>query len=88
MASLILANLPKSRVILVNLTKTLLVDLAFVYKAFPDLGIALVRDSGEMTEAINRTDIRVIAVKADHARMYMVSVRRAPKRSLSQPDGT
>jgi len=67
MAALILDTLPQSQVILVNLTKTLLVDLAFTHKALPDLGIALVGDAGEMREALTRSDIRVIAVKADHA---------------------
>ena len=69
MASLILANLPHSRVILVNLTKTLLVDLAFTFKAFPEAGIALVQDADDMAEAMQRTDIRVIAVGADNARL-------------------
>lgn len=69
MTSLVLANLPLSRVILVNLTKTLLVDLAFVFKAFPEAGIALVRNAGEMNEAMARDDIRIIAVGADDAEL-------------------
>jgi len=67
MTTLILANLPKSRVILLNLTKTLLVDLAFTFRAFPEAGIALVGNADEMDEALVRSDIRVIALKADHA---------------------
>lgn len=67
MTSLLLANLPLSRVVLVNLTKTLLVDLAFAFNAFPKAGIALVRNAGEMDEAMARTDIRVIAIGADDA---------------------
>ena len=69
MTALILASLPKSRVILVNLTKTLLVDLAFIHKAFPNTGIALIRDAEEMTEALARTDIRVMAIRADNAQL-------------------
>ncbi len=67
MASLILAAKPKNRVILVNLTKTLLIDLAFTHKAFPEVCIALVRDHEEMAEALGRTDIRVFALSADNA---------------------
>lgn len=67
MASLVLATLPQSRVILVNLTKTLLVDLAFSYRAFPDAGIAFVKNAAEMDEAMSRHDIRVIGLSADSA---------------------
>jgi len=67
MASLILACLPKGRVVLVNLTQALLVDMAFAFKAFPSAGMALIRDAEEMDEAIRRTDIRVLAVGADLA---------------------
>jgi len=67
MASLLLACLPKSRVILVNLTKALLVDMAFAFKAFPGAGMALVRDAEELDEAMGRTDIRVLALGADLA---------------------
>jgi len=67
MASLLLACLPNSRVILVNLTKALLVDMAFVFKAFPGAGMALVRDGGDFDEAMRRTDIRVFAVRANSA---------------------
>lgn len=69
MTCLLLACLPKCRVVLVNLTKSLLIDLAYAYKTFPDAGIALVRDQGEMDEALARRDIRVIAVGADQARL-------------------
>jgi len=67
MASLILACLPTSRVILVNLTKALLVDMAFAFKVLPGAGMALVRDGREMDEAMRRTDVRVFAVGADSA---------------------
>jgi len=69
MASLILAALPQSRVILVNLTKTLLVDLAFVFRVLPNAGVALVRDGAEMDEALNRHDIRIIALGADKSEL-------------------
>jgi hypothetical protein len=67
MAALILAHLPESRVVLVNLTKTLLVDLAFLHRAMPEAGIALVRDAGEMQVALKRPELRVIALGADLA---------------------
>jgi hypothetical protein len=69
MASLILACLPNSRLILVNLAKTLLIDMAFAFKALPGAGMALVRDAGEMGEAMARSDIRVLAVGADSAQL-------------------
>lgn len=67
MTSLILACLPQSRVIMVNLTKTLLVDMAFVCRAFPEMGMALVRDANEMNEAMAHPDIRIMAVGADYS---------------------
>jgi hypothetical protein len=50
---------------MVNLTKTLLVDMDFVYRAFPEMGMALVHDTNKMNEAMTRPDIRVMAVGAD-----------------------
>ncbi len=69
MSSLLLASVPGSRVILVNLSKTLLLDLAFLRKAFPDENIALAQNDEEMAEATARQDIRIIAVRADDAHL-------------------
>lgn len=69
MSSLLLAFVSHSRVILVNLTKTLLLDLVFLRKAFPDENIALVQNGDEMSEAVARQDFRIIAVRADDAHL-------------------
>jgi len=74
MTALIMETLPHSRVILVNLTKTLLVDLAFLYRAFPNIGYAYVDTESAMKEALARTDIRVLAVRAD----FFQVLRNAP----------
>jgi len=65
MSSLLLASTPHSRVILVNLTKTLLLDLVYLKKAFPDENIALVQNADEMHEAVCANEARIIAVRAD-----------------------
>ena len=65
MSSLLLSSLPHSRLILVNLTKTLLLDLVYLRKAFPDENIALVQNADDMNEALASNDARVIAVRAD-----------------------
>ena len=67
MASVILASLPKSRVIIVNLNKSLIVDLVCLRKAFPDLNCALARTPEEFAEAISTDSVRVIAVGANDA---------------------
>jgi hypothetical protein len=65
MSSILLSSNSHSRVILVNLTKTLLLDLAFLRKAFPHENIALAQNADEMEEAIASNNTRVIAVRAD-----------------------
>ena len=67
MSSLMLGYVPSSRVILVNLTKSLLLDLVFLRKAFPDENIALVQNSDEIKTAVACEDTRIIAVRADDA---------------------
>lgn len=69
MSALVLACVPSSQVILVSLTKTLLVDLVFLRKTFPDESIALVQNESEMKNAIASDNIRIIAVRADDARL-------------------
>jgi hypothetical protein len=66
MASLILANLPNSRIILVNLTKVLLVDMIFLHRAMPDVPMALVTNQADMKAALDRPDLRILAVRADN----------------------
>lgn len=65
MSSLLLSSIPHSRVILVNLTKTLLLDLVYLRKALPDENIALAQSSDEMEEALTSNNTRIIAVRAD-----------------------
>lgn len=65
MSSVLISSVPHSRVILVNLTKTLLLDVAFLRKAFPDENIALAQNADEMKEALASNDVRIIAVRAD-----------------------
>ena len=66
MASLILGHSPDTRVIIVNLTKSLTLDLIYLKRAYPSIGMALVKSDEEMDLALLDTAIRVIAVQADH----------------------
>ncbi len=67
LSSLFLLAAPERRTILVNLTKSLVLDLAYIRKAVPDLSIALARTPDEMDEALIAPDVRLIAVQADNA---------------------
>lgn len=67
LTSLFLLAAPDRRTILVNLTKPLLLDLAYVRMAAPDAGLALVSTSDEMERALADDGIRLIAVRADDA---------------------
>jgi len=69
MSSLLLAHNPNCRVILVNLTKTLLLDLVFLRKALPDENIALAQTADELAAAVALADTRIIAVRADDAHL-------------------
>lgn len=77
MASVILATMPESKVILVNLNKTLLVDLICLRRGFPEIDYALARSQAELDEALN-SGIRVIAVSANDA-----SILRGKQMALS-----
>lgn len=66
MTSLLLLASPESRVVTINLTKPLLVDLVFCRMVIPDLKIALVSDGAAMNRALARPDIRLVAVQADN----------------------
>ncbi|MGB0683355.1 MAG: putative sugar O-methyltransferase [Magnetovibrionaceae bacterium] len=67
MSALILDSVPGSKVILANLSKTLLVDLAFLYKAFGAEGIAYADSPETIKEATRHPDVRIIGVRADDA---------------------
>ncbi len=63
---LLLAN-PGRKVIAVNLTKPLLLDMVFLRQAVPGVGIALVRDAADMVAALADPTVNAIAVQADNA---------------------
>jgi len=67
MASVILGALPKSRVILVNLNKSLIVDLVCLRKAFSEINCALARTPEELDEALSSENVRVVAIGANDA---------------------
>ena len=69
MASVILATLPKSRIILVNLNKSLLVDLICVKKGVPNVNYALARSPEELKKCLSAKQIRVIAIGANDAKI-------------------
>ena len=67
MASLILTSLPRSKVVVVNLTKVLLSDLSTIRRAFPYLNVCLVKEAGDYQTALSDPSLRVIAIRADDA---------------------
>ncbi|CAA7621763.1 putative sugar O-methyltransferase [Magnetospirillum sp. UT-4] len=67
MASHLLLDRPGRKVVSVNLTKPLLLDMVFIAQALPGIGIALVRSEAEMEAALADAGVRVIAVQADNA---------------------
>lgn len=74
MASLILAVAKSVRVIAINLTKTLLVDLVYAGKTLRQGSLGLAVDSDGMTAALKDENIRLIGVPADNA----ASLKQAP----------
>ena len=68
LSSLNLLADPHRRVITVNLTKPLLLDLIFAGKAAPDATVALVSGQEDMAEALSRPEVRLIGVQADNAK--------------------
>ncbi|NQV83539.1 MAG: putative sugar O-methyltransferase [Rhodospirillales bacterium] len=69
MTSLALLSSPLRKAIAVNLTRSLLLDLTYISKAVPDAGFALVTSPEDLAQALERPDIRLIAVQADNAPM-------------------
>lgn len=65
LASLALMAEPRLRVILVNLTKTLLVDLIFLQRGVPDAVVVLPTTAESMRDAVSDSGAGVIAVRAD-----------------------
>ena len=67
MSSLILECLPQAKVVTVNLTKMLLVDLIYTRKAFPNIKIRLTDDTDEYQAALDDHNIRIVAVCASNS---------------------
>ncbi len=65
MSALLLMHAPHRRTLIANLTKPLLLDLAFIRQAVPEVHFALVSNREEMTAALGDESIRLIAVRAD-----------------------
>jgi hypothetical protein len=69
MAALILLGIQKTKVVLVNLTKTLLVDLVYLQRALPQCGFALVRTPADYSAALENPGIVAVAVEAVNAEL-------------------
>ena len=67
LTSLFAMHAPQRKTITVNLTKPLLLDLAYFKRAMPEAEIALVADGDDMQAALIDNSIRVIGVRADDA---------------------
>mgnify|MGYP000169460396 CR=1 FL=1 len=63
-SSLTLGAFPNTRVIAVNLVKTLLVDVVYALKALPNVGVTLVTNADGMHEALDDPSTRLIADRA------------------------
>jgi hypothetical protein len=64
---------PDRKVLLCNLNKPLLTDLAFLRKAMPDIRIALARDRNDMAALIASDSVDAIAVQADNAAIMEIA---------------
>ena len=74
MTSLLALAAPSRKVIAVNLTKPLLLDVIHIRRAIPDAAVALAETDSDMRAALADGTVRVIAVRADNASI----VARAP----------
>ncbi len=54
----------------VNIIRTLIVDLSFIQTALPDIGIALPTDNTGFDHAMNDDRVAVIALKADDDQLF------------------
>ena len=69
MTSVILATMPKSNVIIINLHKSLLVDLICIKRGVPYMNYAVARSSEELRECLSSDKVRVVAVGANDAKI-------------------
>ena len=69
MTSLLKLSYSETKIVTVNLTTPLLMDLVYARKAIPSLRIALPTNQVEMTDALNQNDVDVIAIQADNSKL-------------------
>lgn len=69
MSSLLLSRWPGAKIFVVNLTKTLLVDLIYLRRALPGVEAVLAESADDARAALADPTARVIAVRADQARL-------------------
>lgn len=65
----LLLGLTSSRIILINLNKTLLMDLLQINRVFPDLNFCYVDDKNGLEVAMSDKSIRLISLTADHSNL-------------------
>lgn len=65
LGSLLLRLAPGLRIISVNLSRTLLVDMVFLAKALPDVGFALATDAPSLKTLLADPGVRTIALRAE-----------------------
>lgn len=66
-SALILEVFPKARVVFINLTKVLLVDIIYLRKGVPGVNVALVNDTQSLATALADKSIRAISIQSDDA---------------------
>ena len=69
MTSLVLSCLPRSKVVTINLSKMLLVEMVYTRRAFPDVNICLTRDVHEYQSALADTKVGMVAVCAGDSKL-------------------
>ena len=69
MTSLLKLSYPEIKMITVNLTTPLLMDLVYTRKAIPNIKIALPKNEIEMNDALKQDNIGVIAIQADNSKL-------------------
>jgi hypothetical protein len=74
MTSLLALAAPRRKIVVVNLIKSLFLDVTYIRRAAPDATVALAETEADMDRALADPIVRVIAVQADDAGL----IRRAP----------
>lgn len=66
MTSLLAMARPEIKIILINLTQTLIADLISMQSGIPDIRFALVSDESSLELALNEPNLQVLALRADN----------------------